>query len=103
MLAAPCILAFAGCATPTERIYRGEYFQNFENSALMPDDGGARWCLRSPQLDERLGGQGTTVQAKVVVRGQLSRKGHYCGLGAYERILTVTEVLEVSDVRTRSD
>jgi len=103
MLTAPCVLVLAGCAASMERTYRGEYFLNFENSVLTPEDGGPRLCVRSPQLAERLGAQGATVRAKVAVRGQVSGKGHYCGLGAYERVLTVTEIVDISDVRACND
>jgi hypothetical protein len=86
-----------------ERTYRGEYFLNFESSALTPDAGGASICVRSPQLAERLQAQGATVRAHVIVRGRLSEQGHYCNMGAYLRLLTVSEILDISDVRARDD
>jgi len=102
VVAALCALAATGCVS-MERTYRGEYFLNFESSTLTPESGGAPLCVRSPQLAERLESQGATVRAHVIVRGRLSEQGHYCNLGAYKRLLTVTEILDVSDVRARDD
>jgi len=103
LLVALCAIALGGCATSMERTYRGEYFQNFESSALTPAGGGAPLCVHSAQLAERLGMQSASVRANVTVRGRLSKKGRYCNLGAYERVLTITGIVDISDVRAGNE
>ena len=45
------------------------------------------------------GASGPWGTAHVVVRGKLSPPGHYCNLGASKYVLTINEVLKISDKR----
>ena len=100
------LLAFppaVGSAGPGPQTYQGEYFYNFETAAFTPVGSKEAWCVNSAKLKAAMlpgaessgGSQGT---AFVVVRGVLSKKGHYCNLGAYKHILDVVEVLEIRDL-----
>jgi hypothetical protein len=102
------ILLCGGCATTTgsasSKVYSGTYFYNFESSSFTPDGIGETWCLNGNMEQAELpakGASGPWGTARVVVRGTLSPPGHYCNLGASKYVLTVSQVLRVSDKRAQ--
>ena len=102
------VLLCGGCATTTRptlsKVYSGTYFYNFESSSFTPDGADETWCLSGNMRQAELpatGASGPWGTAHVVVRGTLSRPGHYCNLGASKYVLTVSQVLKVSDKRAR--
>ena|SRR5258708_4895336 len=93
-------------AEPGAQIYRGVYFYNFETADFTPDGASEAWCVNSAKLKEAElppdgspGGPWGT--AHIVVRGVLSKLGHYCNLGASKHFLDIKEVLEVRDKKRR--
>lgn len=102
-LASVSVLALiAGCATSGRagpQRYSGEYFYNFEFAYLTPQGKSEEWCLSGDMSKAELPeGWGTS---QVVVEGTLGPRGKYGNLGACERVLTVTRLVEVSDRRGR--
>jgi len=100
------LLLLGGCtvAKPAQpdKVYSGTYFYNFESSSFTPDGTSEAWCLRGNVEQAELLANGASApsgRAHVVVRGVLSPPGHYCNLGASTHILTVSQILEVSDKR----
>ena len=100
------IVLMTGCTTASRpqpsKVYSGTYFYNFESSSFTPDGTDETWCLNGDLRQAELpseGANGLRGTAHVVVRGTLSLPGHYCNLGAFKRMLTVSEVMEVSDKR----
>ena len=94
----------SGCATArppgSSKVYSGTYFYNFESSSFTPDGSSQTWCLSGNMAKAELpaaGPSGPWGTAHVVVRGTLSPPGHYCNLGASRYVLTVEQVLKVSD------
>jgi hypothetical protein len=91
----------AGCSTvpPAYTTFSGEYFYNFEFAYLTPDGHNVRWCIKgdmsNAELPERWG------TSHVVVQGTLSPEGSYGNLGVCKRILTVTKLLHVDNMRGR--
>ena len=95
-------MALSACAT-TPKVagtYTGSYFYNFEFSYLTPKGTDERWCvdgdMSSAELPE---GWGTS---DVVVQGVLGPTGRYGNLGACQRIIKVSKVLQISNQRGRS-
>lgn len=99
-----CTISGFGSTTSDDPIYRGEYFYNFENSYLTPDGKNEQWCINSDMSKAMLpaknpGGRWGT--SYVVVRGKLGPEGSFGGLGRCKRVLEVTEILEVKNMRGR--
>lgn len=98
-------LLCGGCATTQPdpgKVYSGTYFYNFESSSFTPDGADETWCLSGNMEQAELPAKSTSSPwgtAHVVVRGTLSPPGHYCNLGASKYVLTVNQVLKVSDKR----
>ena len=100
------LITVPGWTSPASKdpVFRGEYFYNFENSQLTPDGKDEAWCIDSDMskamLSPKKGGEpwGTSY---VVVRGKLGPEGNYGGLGRCKRMLEVTEILEVKNMRRR--
>lgn len=87
-----------------EGVYRGEYFYNFENSFLTPQGKNEAWCISSDMSKAMLPPDSKGQQwgtSDVVVRGKLGLEGHFGGLGRCKRVLEVTEVIEVKNMRGR--
>jgi hypothetical protein len=84
---------------PKDPTFSGEYFYNFEFAYLIPDGQEVRWCIKGDmsraELPERWG------TSHVVVRGVLGPEGSYGNLGACKRILTVTQLVSVNNMRGR--
>ena len=83
-------------------IYSGEYFYNFENSYLTPDGKNEAWCISSGMSKAMLPAADTNGQwgtSHVVVRGKLGPKGSYGGLGRCNRVLTLTKLVKVTNMR----
>lgn len=94
----------AGCASaPVGETYTGEYFYNFEWASFFP--GGnldERWCVEGDMSRAELpamGEVGPWGWSRVVVQGTLGPLGSYGNLGACKRILTVTKLVKVSNMR----
>jgi hypothetical protein len=97
-------LAVAACAsdasTGPQRI-SGSWDWHFETSAFMTDAGagpywlsaqGAVWGVITAPIERS--GRGPWGRLHLVVEGELSGPGQYGHLGAYERELRVTRVIE---------
>ena len=85
-------------------IFRGEYFYNFENSYLTPDGKDEAWCINSDMSKAMLPANSRREQwgtSYVVVRGKLGPEGSFGGLGRCRRMLEVTEIIEVKNMRGR--
>ena len=96
----------SACATPVskESVFRGEYFYNFENSHLTPNGKEEAWCINSDMSKAMLPADGRGEPwgtSYVVVRGKLGPEGRFGGLGRCKRVLEVTEILEVKNMRGR--
>ena len=102
-LVALSICALGCSAAPQgDPVYRGEYFYNFEYKYLVPDGLDEEWCLEGDMSKAELPAVESTGPwgfSDVVVRGTLGPKGKYGNLGMCERVLTVTELPEVSNMR----
>ena len=97
-------LSMAACASTPRGpvVYSGEYFYNFENAVLTPDDTDVRWCVQGDMSKAELPAEdasGRWGTSHVVVRGTLGPSGHYGNLGSCERVLSVTKILKVSDMK----
>ncbi|WLI90975.1 hypothetical protein Q4S45_07620 [Massilia sp. R2A-15] len=93
-----------GSPKSDDPIYRGDYFYNFENSILTPDGKSEAWCINSDMSKAMLPAKNPGEQwgtSYVVVRGKLGPEGSFGGLGRCKRLLEVTEILEVKNVRGR--
>jgi hypothetical protein len=96
----------SGWASPASKdpVFKGTYFYNFENSYLTPEGKDEAWCINSDMSkamlppDRRGERWGTSY---VVVRGKLGPEGRFGGLGACNRVLKVTEIIEVKNMRGR--
>lgn len=85
-------------------VFKGTYFYNFENSYLKPDGKDEAWCIESDMSkamfsSDRRGKR--WCNSYVVVRGKLGPEGRFGGLGRCNRVLEVTEILEVRNMRGR--
>ena len=97
------LMAFAlvACTTTTaHQRFSGTLDWSFETSAFRTDDGQGPWWLSAEDgkwrdvvapLQTTGGPYG---HLHVVVEGELSAPGHYGHMGAYERTLRVTRVIE---------
>ncbi|WP_394416989.1 hypothetical protein [Roseateles sp. BYS78W] len=93
------LAATAVAAAEDQSAYAGEYFYNFEFAYLTPDGIDERWCIKGDMSRaERPDRWGTS---RVVVEGTLGPEGHYGNLGVCERILTVTRLVKVVNMRGR--
>jgi hypothetical protein len=88
--------------------FAGEWALHFETSAFTASDGGGPyWLSAGRAVWEQLGapfaahGAGPWGRAQIVVEGTLSAPGRYGHLGAYERELRVTRVIDVRVVSAR--
>jgi hypothetical protein len=98
----------AACVTPASKdlVYRGEYFDNFEHHIFTPNGTEEDWCVDTyslrkgtlPVMDE--GAQ--AVSAQVVFRGKIGPEDDDGGRGLCYRVLAVTEILEVTNVRSHA-
>lgn len=89
---------------PSERSWRGTYAWGFEESAFRSCGSTTRWWVTSSDADVSAQLVNThrqltneTMYAEVFVRfrGTLSERGTYGHVGAYERELDVTEIIEM--------
>ncbi|MGN6381799.1 MAG: hypothetical protein ACTHMK_04290 [Dyella sp.] len=108
LTAVSLVLMMGGCATANQpaasKVFSGTYFYNFESSSFTPDGTDETWCLSGSMQEAELparGASGPWGTAHVVVLGALSGPGHYCNLGASRYILTVSQVIKVSDKRAQ--
>ena len=94
----------AGCSLfgEEEGTFDGLVTFGFEVSGFSPCDREEGWSVTGPAAKELFGkysevvASGTEyVPAYARVRGELSRRGEYGHLGAYDREIEVREVLEV--------
>ena len=89
---------------PADQVFRGEYFYNFENAFLTPDGTDEAWCIDGDMstamlpADSRGGQWGTSY---VVVHGKLGPEGRFGSLGRCQRVLEVTAIIEVKNMRGR--
>lgn len=98
------LLCLAGCASLGTRVgtYSGEYFYNFEYAYLTPDGLNEQWCLKGDMSEAELpshDGRGAEGRSYVTVQGTLGPRGRYGNLGVCKRILTVTKLIQVTNVR----
>ncbi len=93
------LLASHALAGEKTVLVRGEYFYNFEFAYITPEGKDEQWCTKGDMSKAELPeGWGTTMEQ---VRGSLSPEGKYGNLGACKRILTVKQVLKVTNLRGR--
>jgi hypothetical protein len=103
------LLALAACASGAQtspRSFAGTWAFHFETSAFVTDAGeGPYWLAGDdvwPQLTAPFSTTGNPWgEAHVVVEGELSAPGQYGHLGAYERELRVTRVIESRLISSR--
>jgi hypothetical protein len=104
-LTALFLVVASGCASlPQDPTYGGEYFYNFENAYLTPDGKNEEWCLHGDMSRAELPAQGPSGRwgtSHLIVRGKLGPEGHFGQLGMCERVLTVTSIVKVTDMRGR--
>uniref|UniRef100_A0ABP7MQR5 Lipoprotein n=1 Tax=Luteimonas lutimaris TaxID=698645 RepID=A0ABP7MQR5_9GAMM len=104
LIAVLSVACVSGCsaAEQSDSVYRGEYFYNFEYKYLDPEGLDEEWCIDGDMAKAELPAVEPTGPwgfTDVVVRGKLGPKGKYGNLGVCERVLTVTELLEASNMR----
>ena len=97
-------LGLAACASDAatgQEHFSGSWDWHFETSAFVTDDGagpywlsaeGAVWSEITAPIERS--GRGPWGRVHLVVEGQLSGPSRYGHLGAYERELRVTRVIE---------
>lgn len=86
-------------AAKDEIAYSGEYFYNFEFAYLTPDGKSEQWCIKGDMSRaERPDRWGTS---RVIVEGTLGPEGRYGNLGVCKRILTVSRLVKVVNMRGR--
>jgi hypothetical protein len=106
----PALLIMIGISTAAcessltkDPSYSGEYFYNFENAIFTPDGKEEDWCLTGLSMQKaELPAQdvsGSWGTSHVVLRGKLGPRGNYGGFGRCKHILTVTEIVEVANMR----
>lgn len=102
----------AGCASssgePTA-VYSGEWEWRFETSSFAPTDRRGPWWLAGEgdvwdQLSAPImqAGNGPWGRVRLVIEGELSAPGRYGHLGAYERELRVTRVIQAELIEAYS-
>jgi hypothetical protein len=96
-------LALSACASTSAGAnrYSGEFNWGFETSAFTTDSGqGPYWLSAEPMVWDQLvapirtSGGGPWGRVHLVVEGELSAPGHYGQMGAYQRQLRVTRVID---------
>lgn len=97
-------LFLIGCASLYTKIgtYNGEYFYNFEYAYLTPEGLNEQWCLKGNMSNAELhsnNGKSTEGTSYVTVQGTLGPRGSYGNLGICKRILTVTKLVKVANMR----
>lgn len=102
-LAGLLAMSLSACTTPPEgpQTFTGEWDWHFETSAFRSADGRGPWWLAAEgsawdQLVapiQRSGG-GPWGRVALTIEGELSAPGQYGHMGAYERQLRVTRVIE---------
>ncbi len=105
------LLVLAACASAAPagpRRFAGTWAFHFETSAFVTDAGEGPYWLAAvegevwPQLTAPFTqAGGPWGEAHIVVEGELSAPGQYGHLGAYERELHVTRVIESTLVSVR--
>lgn len=84
-------------------VYRGEYFYNFENAIFTVDKTNEDWCLAGVSMQDAeipaKDASGPWGTSHVVLRGKLGPRGSYGSLGRCKHVLTVTEILEITNMR----
>lgn len=103
-IAIACLLSLVGCASlgTKAETYSGEYFYNFEYAYLTPDGLNEQWCLKGDMSQAELpshDGKGPEGTSYVIVQGTLGPRGKYGNLGVCKRILTVTKLMKVTNMR----
>ena len=98
-------VACVACGALSETgVYKGSYFYNFENSTLTPQGTTERWCVDGDMSKAILASKKSASEpwgtADVKIRGELGPVGRYGGLGACSRVLTVHEVIAVSNKKS---
>lgn len=98
----------SGCAAGPSvgETYRGVYMAGFESQAFWAEAGEGPWWVEFRGETGAQLGQAIEMQSgglpwgmlEVEVKGALSRPGAFGHMGAYERKLTIREVLSVSPV-----
>ena len=96
-------LAACGSLAVKDPTYQGEYFYNFENAIFTQDGKQEDWCLdglsmKKAELPAK-DASGPWGTSHVVLRGKLGPRGSYGGLGRCKHILTVTEIVEITNMR----
>jgi hypothetical protein len=100
------LVTASGWASPASEdpVFKGTYFYNFENSYLTPEGKEEAWCINSDMSKAMLPADSRGEQwgtSYVVVRGKLGPEGSFGSLGGCKRVLEVTEILEVKNMRRR--
>ena len=109
VLAMAVCMSLAACARePTkDPAYSGEYFYNFENAIFTPDGKEEDWCLSGISMQKAelpvKDSSGPWGTSHVVLRGNLGPRGSYGGLGRCKHILTVTEIVEINNMRGQGE
>jgi uncharacterized protein YceK len=106
-IAVTLLLALAGCASVGTKVetFSGEYFYNFEYAYLTPDGLNEQWCLKGDMSQAELpptNGKGASGISHVTVQGTVGPRGSYGNMGVCKRILTVTKLVKVTNMRARS-
>lgn len=103
LLSALLCLALSACASAAQGAQRfsGTFDWHFETSSFVTDSGegpywlsaeGAAWRQATAPIEAS--GRGPWGQVHLVIEGVLSAPGNHGHLGAYERELRVTRVIE---------
>src|SRR4051794_29341965 len=101
--------SLVACASgPTkDPAYSGEYFYNFENAIFTPDGKEEDWCLSGLSMQKAelpaKDANGPWGTSHVVLRGKLGPRGSYGGLGRCKHVLTVTEIVEITNMRGQGE
>lgn len=99
--------SFAACTDASQKdpLYSGEYFYNFESSFLTPDGKDEAWCIDAGKMSKAMlpatGANGSWGTSQVVLRGKLGPEGSFGGLGRCKRVLDITEIVQVKNMRGR--
>ena len=102
-LAILCVTS-AVSAPPAARIYRGEYFYNFENAYFTLSGSKECWALKGDMSKAELPSPDKSPPwgtSNVVLKGTLGPAGRFGNLGACTHVFTVLEVMDVSNMRQR--
>ena len=95
--------AISGSLEAKDPTFRGEYFYNFENAIFTRDGLKEDWCLSGISMKKAelpaKDASGPWGRSHVVLRGKLGPRGSYGGLGRCKHVLTVTEIVEITNMR----